>query len=111
MKDERHLLQPFLSESAEKVFNSYEKYGLNRYNAVYDRSNSIPHFLNIQENVHPFPTIPENFNKSFYDISEQRCKELLSLNKPIYVMWSGGLDSTYALFLLHPYFRLEFYPM
>ena len=101
MKDERHLLQPFLSESAEKVFNSYEKYGLNRYNAVYDRSNSIPHFLNIQENAHPFPTIPENFNKSFYDISEQRCKELLSLNKPIYVMWSGGLDSTYALFLLH----------
>lgn len=102
IKNQKQLMTPFLSEHyTDDVFNKYEKFGLNRFNAVYDRSGSIPHYLNIIADAHPFPDNLPSFNKSFYEVSEERCKELLSLNKPINVMWSGGLDSTYALFLLH----------
>jgi hypothetical protein len=100
MKSQRSLMQPFLSNESH-VFDTYEKFGLNRYNAVYDRSGNVPHYLNMDPAAHPFPDNLSGFNKSFYQVSEERCKQLLSFNKPINVMWSGGLDSTYALFLLH----------
>lgn len=100
MKTEKSLMQPFLSNNSE-LFDTYEKFGLNRYNVVYDRSGNIPHYLNMVVDAHPFPDKISQFNKSFYQVSEERCKELLSFNKPINVMWSGGLDSTYVLFLLH----------
>jgi len=49
---------------------------------------------------HPIPPRVSDYNKSFWEITEKRCKELLSLDKPIYVMWSGGIDSTYLLLAL-----------
>jgi len=100
MHSQKALMEPFLSDDS-KLFDTYEKFGLNRYNVVYDRSGSIPHYLNMVADAHPFPDNVSQFNKSFYQVSEERCKELLSFNKPINVMWSGGLDSTYALLLLH----------
>jgi len=96
------LMMPFISENyTDELFSKYERFGLNRFNAVYDRSGAIPHYLNIAEDLHPMPKHIPDYNKSFFEISESRCKELLALDKPINVMWSGGLDSTYALFLLH----------
>jgi hypothetical protein len=90
---------PFLSETFnKKLFDNYQKYGLNKHNAVYDRTGCLPHFLNISKDIHPIPT--ENNNKSFFEVSEKRAKQLLALNQPINVMWSGGIDSTYILFIL-----------
>lgn len=100
IKNDKRLMDPFLSKD-EHVFDMYEKFGFNRYNVVFDRTGTLPHYLNMVPDAHPFPSNLEGFSKSFYQISEERCKELLSLNKPINVMWSGGLDSTYILFLLH----------
>lgn len=90
---------PFIV-GGRNTFVLYERYGLNRYNAVYDRTNTLPHFLNIKKDLHPLPSVA-GFNKSFYDVSVSRAKELLSTGKKINVMWSGGLDSTYLLYVLY----------
>jgi hypothetical protein len=66
-----------------------------------DRTNSIPHFLDIDYSCYPIPTKTQTIT-DFSSIVKYRCLELLSLNKPINVCWSGGLDSTFVLFsLLH----------
>jgi hypothetical protein len=91
---------PFISNNWKETFNKYNKFGLTKNNAVYDRTGGLPHFLNISPNLHPIPPSIQNYNKSFFEVSEQRAKEILSLNKPINVMWSGGIDSTYILFIL-----------
>jgi hypothetical protein len=83
------------------VFSKYEKFGMNR-NPLYDRSGSIPHYLNMAP-IHPMPAYDPNFNKSFHEIVEERAKEILSLGKKIKVCWSGGLDSTFVLFTLLNY--------
>jgi hypothetical protein len=91
----------FLSEQySEDLFNTYERFGLNKHNVVYDRTKHIPHYLNITPDLHPMPGVINNYNRSFWKITEERCKELLALGKPINVMWSGGIDSTYILFVL-----------
>lgn len=90
---------PFIS-GHRKTFEIYEKFGLNSYNAVYDRTGNLPHFLNISPNKHNIPDAT-CFDKSFYQVSVERSKELLSSGKPINVMWSGGLDSTYLLYMLY----------
>ena len=95
------MVEQFISEDyTNDLFNSYEMYGLNKHNVVYDRTDSIHHYLRMAKGLHPMPNKVENYNKSFFEITEKKCKELLSLNKPIYVMWSGGIDSTYILFAL-----------
>jgi hypothetical protein len=81
-----------------KVFSKYEKFGMNR-NALYDRSGSIPHYLNMAP-VHPMPNYDANFKKDFHEIAKERAKEIIALNKPIKVCWSGGIDSTFVLFTL-----------
>jgi hypothetical protein len=92
---------PYLSENyTHELFDLYEKFGLNKFNVVYDRTKSIPHYLNIAADMCPMPDKVDNYNKSFFEITEQRCKELLSHNKPVYILWSGGIDSTYILFML-----------
>lgn len=88
---------PFFSGD-HNLFRSYDKFGLNKHNAVYDRTGKLGHFLNITSNLHPIPNKTDC--KSFYDISIDRAKELLSHNKQINVMWSGGIDSTYLLYIL-----------
>jgi hypothetical protein len=97
-----HNFAQFLSKDYSKqLFKQYDDYGLNK-NAVYDRSGALPHFLNINP-MHPMPAYDPHFNKSFNEIAEQRAKDLVALDKPIKVCWSGGIDSTYALFMLSKY--------
>lgn len=91
------LASPYFSD---ELFNKYEKFGLNKHNAVYDRTGKLPHFLNISPDKHPMPSAIEGYNKSFFEVSEARAKEILSHGKPVNVMWSGGIDSTYILFVL-----------
>jgi hypothetical protein len=100
--ENRSLLEntPYVTGTRE-TFEQYEKFGLNKFNAVYDRTGHLPHFLDIKVGAHPIPPHIPNYNQSFYDISVARAKELLALGKPINVMWSGGIDSTYILFMLH----------
>jgi hypothetical protein len=92
---------PYLSsEYTHKLFDLYEKFGLNKFNVVYDRTGNIPHYLNMAPDMCPIPARVHNYNNSFFDVTELRCKEILSHNKPVYVLWSGGIDSTYILFML-----------
>jgi len=96
------MIFPFLSNDfSYKLFDTYEKLGLHK-NAVYDRSGAIPHYLRMSP-IHPMPKYDPNYNRNFYDIVEERAKELLALGKPIKVCWSGGLDSTFVLFTLLRY--------
>jgi hypothetical protein len=104
LKQNPQQLKPFLSKKdyTPALAEKYERFGLNRYNMVYDRTGALPHPLNISR-IHPIPPRQENYNKSFFEVAEHRVKELLSLDKPINVMWSGGLDSTFILFMLKHY--------
>jgi hypothetical protein len=104
LKQNPKQLSPFVKDDFDAVlFNNYEKFGLNKSSMQYDRSGALPHFLKISPGLHPMPARVENYNKSFYDVAEERAKELVSLNKPINVMWSGGIDSTFVLFMLKQY--------
>jgi hypothetical protein len=47
--------------------------------------------------VDPIPVLPSSFTKSFADIGSERAIEILSRGKEVVVMYSGGIDSTYAL--------------
>jgi hypothetical protein len=66
---------------------------------MYDRTGAIPHFLNIDSEYSKIPT--GVCTKSFREIAEERAKYIVSLDKPINVSWSGGLDSTFVLFCLY----------
>jgi hypothetical protein len=101
IRNNKDNVQYFLSPNyTDNLFLKYEKFGLNKHNVVYDRTKQIPHYLNITSDLHPMPSKIDGYNKSFWEITETRAKELLSFNKPINVMWSGGIDSTYILFVL-----------
>lgn len=100
IRDNAQTLEDFYSESFSlELFQTYQKYGLDNNNMIFDRSGVLPHYLNIPL-VHTMPSKVDGYNRSFFEISEKRCKELLALGKPINVMWSGGIDSTYILFML-----------
>jgi hypothetical protein len=100
IKENPETLREFYSDSySPELFNTYQKYGFDNNNMIFDRSGALPHYLNIPL-VHRMPEKIDGYNKSFYEITEARCKELLSLGKSINVMWSGGIDSTYILFML-----------
>ena len=94
-------ISPYLSDDYQNIVKKYENFGLNR-NPIYDRTGKLPHYLNIAP-VHKMPTFDSKFNKSFYQICGERCKELASLGKHIKVCWSGGIDSTFVLFFLSQY--------
>jgi hypothetical protein len=100
-KGQEHLVHPFLNDNSRDTFKLYDKYGLNK-NAVYDRTGNIPHYLNMSD-WHSMPEYDCNFNKSFEEITNERAKQLVSYGKRIKVCWSGGIDSTYALFVLNQY--------
>lgn len=104
IKNETPGIFPFLSESyTPDLLLTYDKFGMNKHNMIYDRSGNLPHYLNIIKDAHPMPENISDFNKSFLDICIERVKEILSHNKPVYVMWSGGIDSTFILLLLQHY--------
>lgn len=103
IKNSSSQIAPFLSKDYTKeLFDKYEKFELNKRNMVYDRSGAIPHFLDMNP-LHPMPARQEGYNRSFFEVAEQRAKELLATNKKINVLWSGGIDSTFILFMLNHY--------
>ena len=53
------------------------------------------------ENKFPMPKIPNVFNKTYFDICIERAQKIVlhskKIDKPISVLWSGGIDSTVVL--------------
>lgn len=100
IRKHKSIVEPFLSPNyTEELFANYARFGMDTQNFVYDRTGTLPHYINIKEHLAPIPEVL-SFNKSFSQVVEERAKELLSQNKPINVVWSGGIDSTLALFAL-----------
>lgn len=99
-KNPRHLQGSLGDHYSWDLFNKYEQFGMNSHNMIYDRSEKIPHYLAISNYIHPMPARQENYSPSFFEITEQRAKQLLATEQPINVMWSGGIDSTYILLAL-----------
>jgi hypothetical protein len=95
------LPQQYLSDNWESKYNTYTKY-CNAPKFYYDRTNTIPHYLNVKQDYCPIPD-SSNFNYTFNEVVENRAKELLSIGKPINVCWSGGLDSTFVALMLNHY--------
>jgi len=50
-------------------------------------------FKQISEPIADIVKLP-NHKKSFADLCDDRALELLQLDQPIFIMWSGGIDST-----------------
>jgi hypothetical protein len=71
-------------------------------NFLVDRTQSIPHVLDIDYTYSPIPK-KTNFSLDFNTIVKQRCLELLSTGNQINVAWSGGIDSTFVLLSLYHY--------
>lgn len=67
-----------------------------------DRTGTIPSVLNVV--IPPGQEIPvvdhSAPKQDYYDICMNRASQLLSTNKQLNVLWSGGVDSTVALFSL-----------
>jgi len=65
-----------------------------------DRCDKIVTPYNIK-NAHPMITDLANFNKSYKEVAVERAQELLAhsklLNKPILILYSGGIDSTLVI--------------
>jgi hypothetical protein len=89
----------FLNEKWEEIFSYCQRNNFSSNYFMYDRTGAISHFLNIDSEYSKIPS--GSTNKSFKEIAEERAKYLISLDKPINVSWSGGLDSTFVLFCLH----------
>jgi len=100
----KEVVEEYLSpDFSNDLFHKYRKFGMDSYNVVYDRTGSIPHYINIKPNLHPIPKFDPHFNKSFEQVVCERAKEILATGKKVNVVWSGGLDSTLALFALMQY--------
>jgi len=79
-----------------ELFNNFI-YGLGvlvETDAPYDR---LGRDNNLNVDFDPIPKIPNNWNREFGDICDQRAQELWALGKPIRCWWSGGIDSTTTL--------------
>jgi hypothetical protein len=99
--ENKKLPKQFLNDNWEEIYEHSKKNNFSCNYFMYDRTGAIPHFLNIDPE---YSKIPSGFiSKSFKDIAEERAKYLISLDKPINVSWSGGLDSTFILFCLYQY--------
>jgi hypothetical protein len=99
--DAGKLPEQYLAENYREIYKKFkQQFPIEKF--FYDRSGTIPHYLNIDETKNPIP-VSTNFNLSFVEVVEKRAKELLALGKPINVSWSGGLDSTFILFTLYHY--------
>lgn len=86
------------------LYNRLIKHNFSKETFLVDRTQTIPHFLDIDYSYSPIP-IPVNssFNLDLTSIVKSRCIELLSMNKQINVAWSGGIDSTFVLLALYHY--------
>lgn len=93
--------EQYLASNYKEVYNKYTS-SFNTSKFLYDRTGTIPHYLNVDSSKYPIPN-SDKFNLSFSEVVEKRAKELLALDKPINVSWSGGLDSTFILMTLYHY--------
>jgi hypothetical protein len=84
------------------LYNRLVKHHFFKDTFLVDRTQSIPHFLDIDYTYSPIPK-KTNFNLDFNTIVRQRCLELLSTGNQINVAWSGGIDSTFVLLSLYHY--------
>lgn len=100
--DSGQLPEKYLVENYKQLYLNHKRNFPIEGKFFYDRSGTIPHYLNIDATKNRIPSSP-NFNLSFAEVVEKRAKELLALGKPINVSWSGGLDSTFILFTLYHY--------
>lgn len=92
------VLKPFLTDIT--LFKKYQVVFGRRYiNSMIDRTGQLPHFLKVKQLDH----LPSPKEISFENAVEARAKSLLSHNRHIRVLWSGGLDSTFTLFALLQY--------
>lgn len=96
------LPEQYLAENYKETFIDFKQNFPMTDKFFYDRTGTIPHYLNVDGEKSPIPTA-QNFNLSFAEVVEKRAKELIALGKPINVSWSGGLDSTFILFTLYHY--------
>jgi hypothetical protein len=94
-------VEPYLAiDYSDRVFDLYRKYNMDLTNVVCDRMDILPHYINIKKNQFPIPKIEQGFNLSFAECVEKRAKEILAHNKPVTVVWSGGIDSMLVVFAL-----------
>lgn len=84
------------------LYNRLMKHNFSKNTFLVDRTQSIPHFLDIDYSYAPIPVNP-NFKLDLTTIVKNRCIELLSTGKQIQVAWSGGIDSTFVLLALQHY--------
>lgn len=104
-------LDPYKSEHFDKVLPIYQKLNLEQWNMAnskihqgnmdmfQDRTRTLPHYLKMAE-YEPLPEYDSSFNKSFKQICLETAEKLAATGKKINISWSGGLDSTTALFAL-----------
>lgn len=91
--------EQYLNQDYRNIFSRYQSsFKCNKF--LFDRSKNTPHYLSVDDCIFTIPK-DDNFNMSFDEVSILRAKQLLSLGKFINVSWSGGLDSTFVLFLLY----------
>jgi hypothetical protein len=84
------------------LYDRLMKHNFSKESFLVDRTQSIPHFLDIDYSYSPIP-VNANFNLDLTTIVKNRCIELLSTGKQINVAWSGGIDSTFVLLSLQHY--------
>lgn len=106
-------LDPFKSEHFDKWLPVYQKLDLEMWNVLdakaaqgnmgmwQDRTGTIPHYLKMVT-PEPLPTVDSHFNKSFKTICLETAEAIVrrANGQRINISWSGGLDSTGALFAL-----------
>jgi hypothetical protein len=85
----------FFADNFTELKKPFIKFGLDWSTNWYDRTNTVPHYINI---ISAAP-IPE-YNGEQYNLADvclSRARDLLATGKKINLMWSGGIDSTLAL--------------
>lgn len=88
----------FQDASASDVTDWYSIYNLINLNvSLVDRCDKIKNPYTFH-NYFPMPTVPAGFNKLYKEICVERATQLLeharTINKPIVILYSGGIDST-----------------
>ena len=84
------------------LYNWLMNHNFSKDTFLVDRTQSIPHYLDIDYSYSPIP-VNSKFDLDLNTIVKNRCIELLSTGKQIQVAWSGGIDSTFVLLALHHY--------
>lgn len=98
--DAGSLPKVFLNDNWENILKQY-KTQFSSLKFLVDRTGTIPHYLNVNQSLYPIPSGTKCL--SFNEVAKKRALELINLGKPIYVSWSGGVDSTFVLLTLYHY--------